>query len=121
LLPPGAHQDMSYEFDKEFLPLEDFPPDANRGFPVPPAVFEYQGHSGTVLGATDSLVVSLPLPDFSMPYNVVTLSSTAFSFFLGNVVNALVRVRNDAMVGKPEVAATGGRLSRLLARCRRRA
>jgi len=97
-VPPGACLNMSYAFDKAFLPVDAFPPDANRGFDVSPCTFDYAspGDDGSrVLGASNALIVSLPLPDFSMPYNVITLSSTAFAFFLGTVVNALTRVRAD--------------------------
>jgi hypothetical protein len=31
----------------------------------------------------------VPLPDFSMPYNVITLSSTVVAFFLGTMLNVL--------------------------------
>ena len=38
----------------------------------------------------------LPLPDFSMPYNVITLTSTAVAFFLGTMLNVLVRKKHKA-------------------------
>ena len=40
---------------------------------------------------TDALLVDVPLPDFSMPYNVITLTSTVAAFFFGSVYNLLVR------------------------------
>ncbi|GBG28103.1 GPI transamidase component PIG-T [Hondaea fermentalgiana] len=44
------------------------------------------------------LLVSMPLPDFSMPYNVITLSSTVFAYLVGTTISILlqeVRVRPD--------------------------
>jgi phosphatidylinositol glycan class T len=37
-----------------------------------------------------SLVVTLAVPDFSMPYNVICLTSTVLAVFLGAVVGALL-------------------------------
>ena len=40
---------------------------------------------------TPSLLLSLPTPDFSMPYNVIILSSTVIALAFGSVFNLLVR------------------------------
>ena len=40
---------------------------------------------------TTAMLVMLPLPDFSMPFNVLTLSSTALALFFGSIFNVLVR------------------------------
>jgi len=40
---------------------------------------------------TDSLLITLPKPDFSMPYNVITLSSTIIALFFGSLFNVLIR------------------------------
>lgn len=42
---------------------------------------------------TVPLIMDIPLPDFSMPYNVITLISTLLAFTLGTMVNILARVR----------------------------
>jgi phosphatidylinositol glycan class T len=36
------------------------------------------------------LVVPLAVPDFSMPYNVICLTSTVLAVFMGGVLNALL-------------------------------
>ena len=33
----------------------------------------------------------MPKPDFSMPFNVITLTSTVLAFLYGSIFNALVR------------------------------
>jgi hypothetical protein len=65
---------------------------------VPPAVvavYQYEERSGELLGvhrvATEALLIDVPSPDFSMPFNVVTLSSTLLAFFLGTMINILVK------------------------------
>lgn len=81
-----------------FLHFEDFPPNPLRGMEVPPAVvavYLYGEKSGELLGvhrvATEALLIDVPSPDFSMPFNVVTLSSTLLAFFLGTMINILVK------------------------------
>lgn len=40
---------------------------------------------------TPALLLSLPTPDFSMPYNVIILSSTVIALAFGSIFNLLVR------------------------------
>jgi phosphatidylinositol glycan class T len=40
---------------------------------------------------SNGLVTSLAVPDFSMPYNVVCLTSTVLAVFLGAVINSLMQ------------------------------
>ncbi|KAF9905345.1 hypothetical protein EC991_001710 [Linnemannia zychae] len=58
---------------------------------------------------TDTLLVSLPTPDFSMPYNVITMTCTVISLFFGSVFNLMMRnfeiVKKAAGVKK---LSTGG-------------
>ena len=55
---------------------------------------------------TPSLLLSLPTPDFSMPYNVIILSSTVIALAFGSVFNLLVRrfaalEPGDVVLGNP--------------------
>jgi len=54
---------------------------------------------------TEGLLVLLPMPDFSMPFNVIALSSTAVTFFFG----ALFRV---TAAGRQRHWAAGGELDK---------
>lgn len=38
---------------------------------------------------TEALVVPLPIPDFSMPYNVITITCTALVMLIGSLLNVL--------------------------------
>ena len=40
---------------------------------------------------TSNLLLTLPTPDFSMPYNVITLTSTILALFFGSVFNFLTK------------------------------
>ncbi|KAI9314340.1 GPI transamidase component PIG-T [Dichotomocladium elegans] len=83
LLPPQSIVTMSMDFDKVFLKYTEHRPDANRGFDI--------GDNHTIRVYTDTLLVSLPTPDFSMPYNVITLTCTVIALFFGSIFNLLTR------------------------------
>lgn len=99
-IPANTTLSLTWEFDKSILRYTEYPPDANRGFDVAyyssltnqanvsPAVITIVG--GGVL-RTPSLLLSLPTPDFSMPYNVIILSSTVIALAFGSVFNLVVR------------------------------
>ena len=78
-----------------FLHFEDFPPNPSRGLDVPPAVIGLRPLSAqappTARLTTEGLLVDAPLPDFSMPFNVITLCSTLLAFFFGSMLNVVVR------------------------------
>jgi hypothetical protein len=43
---------------------------------------------------TKATLILLPIPDASMSFNVITLVSTVFAFFLGSMINVMRRKRN---------------------------
>jgi len=49
---------------------------------------------------TTSLLLSLPTPDFSMPYNVIILTSTIIALVFGSIFNLLTR--RFVVVNKPD-------------------
>jgi phosphatidylinositol glycan class T len=86
-IPANSTVVLTYDFEKAILRYTEYPPDANRGFDVAPAVITI----GNVSIRTTSLLLSLPTPDFSMPYNVIILTSTVMALAFGMVFNLLVR------------------------------
>ncbi|GMF44710.1 unnamed protein product [Phytophthora fragariaefolia] len=104
-LPANTTLVFSLQMEKAFLRLSEHPPDANRGFDIAPGVatFDLQGgvqQEASTWGGlpsfsttlfTEPLLVPLPTPDFSMPYNVITMTSTVVAFFVGTMLNALLR------------------------------
>ncbi|KAL1935076.1 hypothetical protein VTP01DRAFT_4216 [Rhizomucor pusillus] len=92
LLPKNSIVTISLDLDKVFLKYTEHRPDANRGFDVGPAVLTAQLEGSSPIRVyTDTLLVSLPTPDFSMPYNVITLTCTVIALFFGSVFNLLTR------------------------------
>lgn len=106
-IPPQSTLTLSYDFEKAILRYTEYPPDANRGFDVAPAVIRVLPNSGDsnsdsakgIYVRTTSLLLPLPTPDFSMPYNVIILTSTVMALGFGNIFNLLVR----RFVGADEV------------------
>lgn len=79
----------------------------------------WQGNDGQLLRAGGSDVATrvvyaygeaglldTPQPDFSMPFNVITFTSTVITFFLGTAINLLVR--KSARRGKSKTQGGGG-------------
>lgn len=130
-IPPSTTVTLTYDFEKAILRYTEYPPDANRGFIVAPAVIKILNQSthppspgagagvgvrdgvGDVYIRTTSLLLTLPTPDFSMPYNVIILTSTVMALAFGGIFNLLVR----RFVGADEVA--GYRLGGIGDRVRR--
>ena len=110
-VPPSSTVVLTYDFDKAILRYTEYPPDANRGFDVAPAVIRLLPPFGNTSSSiikdeqqanyirTTSLLLPLPTPDFSMPYNVIILTSTVMALAFGSIFNLLVR----RFVGADEV------------------
>lgn len=125
-IPAASTVILTYDFDKAILRYTEYPPDANRGFDVAPAIIRLlppfgdaseQRFQASVYIRTSSLLLPIPTPDFSMPYNVIILTSTVMALAFGMIFNLLVR----RFVGADEVerwdaAALKGRIrGRLMA------
>lgn len=128
-VPPASTVVLTYDFDKAILRYTEYPPDANRGFDIAPAVIRILPSSNSsgrasslstslmaeaVYLRSTSLLLPLPTPDFSMPYNVIILTSTVMALAFGGIFNLLVR----RFVGADEVE--GYDLGRITTRIRGR-
>ena len=116
-VPANASVILKYDFEKAILRYTEYPPDANRGFDIPAAIIRLTSSSSSstphhhpgsasnndphkpIYLRTTTLLLSLPTPDFSMPYNVIILTSTVMALAFGSVFNLLVR----RFVGADEV------------------
>lgn len=87
LIPANSTLVLTYDFEKAILRYTEYPPDANRGFDIAPAVITI----GDIAIRTTSLLLPLPTPDFSMPYNVIILTSTVMALSFGFIYNLLIR------------------------------
>ena len=90
VVPPSSTVFLTYDFEKSILRYTEYPPDANRGFDVAGAVITTLSPRKLNLRTT-SLLLYLPTPDFSMPYNVIIFTSTTTALAFGGLYNILVR------------------------------
>ncbi|KAL3807740.1 hypothetical protein ACHAXA_008374 [Cyclostephanos tholiformis] len=98
ILPPDSSLWMMVDFDEAYLPFQKLPADANRGVDVVPCAATFTLPSAFSKAAplsitlfTPSLLLLPPVPDMSMPFNVISLSCTLWAFVLGSLLNILVR------------------------------
>ncbi|KAG9313642.1 GPI transamidase component PIG-T [Chiua virens] len=110
-IPAKSTLRLSIDLNKAFLKYTEHPPDAMRGWDLPPAVLfpvtAWEDHAGIQTDMnmswggrgqtvpqrmyTSTLLVDLPTPDFSMPYNVIILSCTLLTLIFGSIFNLLTR------------------------------
>ena len=86
---------------------------------IRPAILSISGETNTgdrLYLRTTSLLLNLPTPDFSMPYNVIILSSTVMALAFGSIFNLLVRM----FIPADEVPRFGKRVGIKLGAVRRR-
>lgn len=78
---------VSLQFDPRFWSLDSIPGDPNRGIELPPLWVDF------AQGAVSSNTVLLlpPLPDLSMPFNVLSLTCTLYAFIIGSTMSLLIR------------------------------
>jgi phosphatidylinositol glycan class T len=89
-LPPHETVHLSLRVRKAFLRYQEHRPDAQRGWDLPPAVFVPVDAPFRRI-YTSALLVDLATPDFSMPYNVIIMSSTLIALIFGSLFNTLIR------------------------------
>lgn len=101
--------------DKLFLQWTEFNPDANLGFFIPPSIVtavlpdpapettiqQMKNGYGVVRLYTEKLLVALPTPDFSMPYNVICLACTVVAIAFGSVHNLTTKIFVEDTKDKP--------------------
>jgi len=126
-IPPRTTVFLTYGFEKSILRYTEYPPDANRGFDVAaavititsPAAVGSRSRFSTSNLRTTTLLLSLPTPDFSMPYNVIIFTSTAIALAFSSMFTILVR----RFVGADEAPSVSlsALAMRLVARIKNRA
>ncbi|KAJ9102378.1 hypothetical protein QFC21_002778 [Naganishia friedmannii] len=110
-IQPQTTISINLPFNKAFIRYTEHPPDASRGFDLPPAILYLQDLADPSVEETlrrlpnanswqqrqklriysSKLLLDLATPDFSMPYNVIIMTSTLLALFFGSVFNALSR------------------------------
>ncbi|XP_068626672.1 GPI transamidase component PIG-T [Battus philenor] len=124
-LPPKSTTTITINFEFVFLKWQEYPPDANHGFYIGSALIfanlptARNYTSLPITGSTiDSMInaskpwypalfrtngamVSLPTPDFSMPYNVICLACTVVALAFGPLHNICTKELVLKPVGSP--------------------
>ncbi|XP_065065283.1 GPI transamidase component PIG-T-like [Rhopilema esculentum] len=136
-VPPKSTLKLSYSFTKAFLKWTEHPPDSHHGYYIGSAVISTvlpdasnltgtsercSTLSGNCIGHdplfvrihTESNLLVLPTPDFSMPFNVICLSCTIFAIGFGSILN--LATRKFVVVSSKNRVSLKERLKRLLAK-----
>lgn len=92
-IPAYSDFTFTFQFDKSLLLYAEYPPDANHGFAIAPAIVKVlNSFNQTVYQMrTTTLLLTLPTPDFSMPYNVIILTCTVMALAFGTIFNLLTK------------------------------
>ncbi|EOR00279.1 hypothetical protein E3P89_00946 [Wallemia ichthyophaga] len=90
-LAPHSETIIECIYQRQFLKYTDYAPDIHRGIDIPPGFIRFEADNMTKVAYTTPMLVDLATPDFSMPYNVIIITSTVVALFFGSVYNILVR------------------------------
>ncbi|KAJ3044984.1 hypothetical protein HDV00_012404 [Rhizophlyctis rosea] len=92
-LPPESVTTISIDFDMAFIRYTEHRPDAERGWDLGSGMVSLVSADGVTTERmyTETILIRLPTPDFSMPYNVITLTCTLMALFFGSMFNLLMR------------------------------
>lgn len=126
--PSRTTVDVTIDFDYIFLKWLEYPPDANHGHYIGSAVVMAQlpiarnftavpvdGHlfadslnasrpAGYLVNIrTEALLITLPTPDFSMPYNVICLACTVVALAFGPIHNLSTKKLSFAKKGDKRI------------------
>ncbi|CAH0405472.1 unnamed protein product [Chilo suppressalis] len=124
-LPPRSTTTITIDFEFVFLKWQEYPPDANHGFYIGSAIIAANlptaknytslpvtgiNYHSTINASqswypavfrTNGAMVSLPTPDFSMPYNVICLACTVVALAFGPLHNICTKELILKPVGTP--------------------
>ncbi|CAM4643622.1 GPI-anchor transamidase component PIGT isoform X2 [Caretta caretta] len=140
-LPANSVTKITIQFERALLKWTEYTPDPNHGFYVSPSVLSAlvpsviamkaedaeqsplftslfpssDGSSYFVRLYTEPLLVNLPTPDFSMPYNVICLTCTVVAVCYGSFYNLLTRTFH---VEEPNRGGLAKRLANIIRKVR---
>ena len=123
-LPPDSSLWISLEYKPRFLSFEHFPSDPNRGIDVLPSTGVFflpntDVGDGTRLYSS-SVIIMPPVPDMSMPFNVISLACTLYAFIIGSLVNFLVRKGSQSITDAYKGRKPRNKLSKLKQKLRKK-
>ena len=89
-LPGRSAISFHVPFEREYLRLDEFPANSERGIDFPAAKIVVGGSHHDSF-TSNGLLFTWPIPDGTMPFNVVTMSATVMALFHGALFNMLTR------------------------------
>jgi len=103
-LLPNSSIYVEMDYEPLFLPFELFPADPNRGIDVKPSYATFtvtcpsqqqfvqqQAQTFSFELYSNALLIMPPVPDMSMPFNVISLCGTCFAILIGASINLVVK------------------------------
>ena len=78
----------------------EYPADSNAGRYLPSQLIFFDHDGISRLSFSNPLLVYIPIPDFSMPYNVLCLVSTVIAMCIGAIHNLTTSQLVDSSVAK---------------------
>jgi len=115
-LAPHSVYSVYFQVEYAYLKWDEYPPDVNHGFYINPVLIsikmdpngatsqQLKGHyfNNTLFSSaamstsqlsiySETLLMNLPVPDFSMPYNVICLTCTVIAIAFGSLHNFTTR------------------------------
>lgn len=102
VVPPKSTVTMTVEFDMALLRTSEYNMSPARGFDIPGALIQYS-EDGKVYDelVTGTMLLTLMTPDFTMPFNVIMLTTLIMTFFYGVFFNFCFRRFYLPSEGKP--------------------
>ena len=91
ILPPQSRIQIYFPFEREFLRIDEFPANSERGIELPGALIFYKTTEIPYTETTNTLLFTWPIPDATMPFNVITMTSTLAALFYGSFFNLIFR------------------------------
>jgi len=93
-VPANSRVQFSIQFDPLLLRWNEYPPDAHHGRYIPSGVVTFRAppsqdrtSNKVITLYTETVLVYLPTPDFSMPFNVLCLVCTVIAIVYGSLFN----------------------------------
>ena len=90
-LKPKSVYSIYIRADFAYLKWDEFPPDVNHGFYINPVLITIKSTDIDTQIYSETLLMNLPTPDFSMPYNVICLTCTVIAIGFGSLHNFTTR------------------------------
>lgn len=110
LMERNSMINIEMDYRPKFLSFEEFPADPNRGIDVLPSIASLSCMNTDNTDSFDvnpiltvysnSLLLMPPVPDLSMPFNVMSITCTFLALIIGSTINITIRKSREKMRDK---------------------